>query len=100
MMSDSDTLHKLENHISVDEACAQAEANGDNLTASQKRAKALMERHEAVLAFNARLEAALRNKDAAVIDECIEISRNNDYMAQHQIYIAELTKELSNQPGN
>jgi hypothetical protein len=62
--------------------------------------KALIERHEAVLAFNDRLEAALRNGDTAVIDECIEISRNNDYMAQHRLYIAELTKDLATQVNN
>ena len=99
MMSDMDTLSNLDN-INADEACAQAEKSGDTLTASQQRMKALMERHEALLAFNEKLEAALRNKDSKVIDECIEHSRNNDYMAQHRSYMAELQKDLANQVMN
>jgi hypothetical protein len=62
--------------------------------------KALIERHEAVLAFNEKLEKALKNGDNAIIDECIEDSRKNDYMAQHRSYMAELTKDLANQVGN
>jgi len=100
MMSDIDTLNSLDKINDVDETCAQAEKNGDTLTPSQRRMKALMERHEALLAFNEKLEAALRDKNNAVIDECIEHSRNNDYMAQHRTYMAELTKDLSNQVMN
>ena len=95
MMSDIDTLNNMDKFNNVDETCAQAERNEDNLTPSQKRMKALMERHVALLAFNEKLEAALRDKDSKAIDECIAHSRSNDYMAQHKQYMAELTQDLT-----
>jgi hypothetical protein len=101
MTSDISTISKLEEYNNIDGTSADlAEQNGDNLTPSQRRMKALIERHEAVLAFNEKLEKALKNGDNAIIDECIEHSRKNDYMAQHRSYMAELTKDLANQVGN
>jgi hypothetical protein len=101
MMSEINTLNKLEDYSNIDGTGADmAEQSGDNLTPSQRRMKALIERHEAVLAFNERLEKALKNGDNAIIDECIELSRKNDYMAQHRSYMVELTKDLANQVGN
>lgn len=109
IMSDIDTLGNMDKINDVEETCAQAERNDDNLTPSQKRMKDLMERHIALLAFNEKLEAALRDKNTKAIDECLEHSRNNDYMAQHRQYMdelnkdltmAELTKEMTNQVMN
>ncbi len=70
------------------------------VTESQRRMSALVERHKALLAFNERLEAAIKNRDAAVIDECIEHSRKHDYMAEHRQYVIQLTQELAKQVNN
>jgi hypothetical protein len=50
---------------------------------------------EKVLAFNRRLEEAIAQKNYAVIDECLEESKHNDYMAEHRQYMAELAKNLT-----